>query len=521
MGTGLPTFAKDDASKAAPFYGLVHYPKDWTSLTVRDGPGSDNHIAIYDLNYNAEVLVISKHACDNNASSTTPWYFIQHKTDDGTYIYGYVSSNPIDYEKQANYPFPFTGSVVTESSNLNMRAEPDAAATKLASIPKGTTLKIETVVPAKKSQKQNPFWYKTQYAGKTGYVAAQYVKEEITPTPTPPPKPTPKPTNGKPTPQVTPKYTLDHTAPMPLAYQPYLEGLQAMHPNWKFVFYDSGLDWNDVVKAQTEPWQKNGAWYSKSLLASKFPISYRLQSLKYTPIEGKTWFAASAQTVSYYLDPRNSMTEARIFQFESNAYQPEIHTLAGVEKMLQGTALAGKTILTNDGKKVTYAQTILEAAKQSGASPYFLLSRILMETGNGTSGSVTGTYPGHEGYYNFYNFGANTKGDTVANALAWAAATDADTIKNAGRPWATPYHAIIEGAKKLSREYVAKGQDTLYYQKFDLVPPSPYRHQFMTNISAPYTESPSLRNAYRNLGLLDTAFVFKIPTYRKIGRAHG
>ena len=38
----------------------------------------------------------------------------------------------------------------------------------------------------------------------------------------------------------------------------------------------------------------------------------------------------------------------------------------------------------------------------------------------------------------------------------------------------------------------------------------------MTNISAPYTESPSLRNAYRNLGLLDTAFVFKIPTYRNM-----
>ena len=46
----------------------------------------------------------------------------------------------------------------------------------------------------------------------------------------------------------------------------------------------------------------------------------------------------------------------------------------------------------------------------SGVSPYHPASRVKQEVVTGPtslSNSVSGTYKGHEGYYNFYNIGAN------------------------------------------------------------------------------------------------------------------
>lgn len=60
----------------------------------------------------------------------------------------------------------FTGKV--RGGSLNMRQSCSTSATRLASIPDGTTLSVQTV------SGQND-WFQTSYSGKTGYVVAQYI----------------------------------------------------------------------------------------------------------------------------------------------------------------------------------------------------------------------------------------------------------------------------------------------------------------------------------------------------------
>ena len=80
--------------------------------------------------------------------------------------------------------------------------------------------------------------------------------------------------------------------------------------------------------------------------------------------------------------------------------------------------------VASDGtnKTISYAETFLLAGVYSGVSPYHLASRVKQEVaGAGRfASSVTGTVPGFEGYYNFYNIGAynNTApGRAVASVL--------------------------------------------------------------------------------------------------------
>ncbi|MBQ7775440.1 MAG: hypothetical protein IJ379_05910, partial [Lachnospiraceae bacterium] len=141
-----------------------------------------------------------------------------------------------------------------------------------------------------------------------------------------------------------------------------------------------------------------------------------------------------------------------------------------------------------------------------------LASRVYQEQGKGTSPLISGTYPGYEGYYNYFNIGASGKTDkeVIENGLAYA--------KNATPPWDTPYHALHFGSKVIGSNYITKGQDTLYLQKFDVDSSNNglYWHQYMQNICAPTSEAVSIRKLYEETGSLDNMFVFKIPVYNNM-----
>jgi beta-N-acetylglucosaminidase len=51
-------------------------------------------------------------------------------------------------------------------------------------------------------------------------------------------------------------------------------------------------------------------------------------------------------------------------------------------------------------------------------------------------------------------------------------------------PWNSPYRSIVGGAKFISQNYISRGQNTLYFQKFDVISNDDglYKHQYMTNI---------------------------------------
>ena len=170
--------------------------------------------------------------------------------------------------------------------------------------------------------------------------------------------------------------------------------------------------------------------------------------------------------------------------------------------------VAEKFIKNTENKDVSYAQAYIDAGIKANVSPYHLASRTLQEVGRtGTSGSVNGS----SGFYNYYNIGANSGSDPVANALNFAATTDSKYML----PWNTPYKAIVGGAIWISKGYIDKGQDTLYYQKFNVIN-QVWTHQYMTNIMAPYQESDIVHKSYKNMDIIDLSHVFVIPYYKNM-----
>lgn len=78
--------------------------------------------------------------------------------------------------------------------------------------------------------------------------------------------------------------------------------------------------------------------------------------------------------------------------------------------------------------------------------------------------------------------------------------------------------ALTGGAQYISQNYILKGQDTLYLQKFDVDASynGLYSHQYQQNITAPMTEGGKIRTAYSQTNALENPFVFKIPVYNNM-----
>jgi hypothetical protein len=69
------------------------------------------------------------------------------------------------------------------------------------------------------------------------------------------------------------------------------------------------------------------------------------------------------------------------------------------------------------------------------------------------------------------------------------------------------------GAQLVAQDYIAVGQNTLYFQKFNVVTSSPYTHQYMQNIEAPQNEGKIMKSEYNSCAILESPFVFIVPLY--------
>ena len=157
-----------------------------------------------------------------------------------------------------------------------------------------------------------------------------------------------------------------------------------------------------------------------------------------------------------------------------------------------------------NGKTYTYAETFNEAGKNNNVNSIYLTSRALQEQGK--NGSSTAEMTGSDGktYYNYYNFNAygSSTSEVVQNGLSYAEENG----------WDNPYKSINGSAQKIGDDYINNGQDTMYYQKYN-VKNGDYDHQYMANIEAPSSESQKSYNVYKNAGMLDYSFNFEIPVY--------
>lgn len=285
----------------------------------------------------------------------------------------------------------------------------------------------------------------------------------------------------------------------------YLDSLSALHkkyPNWQFEAVSTGLNWDDVIKNESKNGvnlvPKSGNDSTKSTASG----AYDWTTNTWTIYDGSSWVAASSTYIAYYMDPRNFLNDTDIFQFESLSYSKS-QTRAGVSAILAGTFMA-KEIEDADGTTLNYADAFMKIGEIRKISPYHLASRVRQEQGTGgTSSLISGTYSGYEGYYNYFNFGASGVGSAavIKNGLAYA--------KSKG--WDTRYKSLDGGAQLLAKNYISVGQDTLYFQKFNVVNASNlYGHQYMSNLTAAYTEGRKLGQGYTDK---QQAFVFRIPVY--------
>ena len=273
-------------------------------------------------------------------------------------------------------------------------------------------------------------------------------------------------------------------AGFPDSYIPNLTALHNKYPSW--TESRNGLN---VVSKTADDSKKSTA-----------VGAYDWATNTWTEYE-KGWVSANSAYIAYIMDPRNFLDETNIFQFQSLAYSAN-DNLSGVNAILKGTFMEGTKKYSTES--INYANTFLDVAKNTGVSAYHLASRVKQEQGtNGTSPLISGTYSGYKGYYNFFNFNAygKTKEDIYKNGLYFA--------KQQG--WNTRVKSIQGGAQKLGKNYINKGQNTLYFEKFNVVNNCPYySHQYMTNVTAALTEGQSVAKGYSDK---NQAFTFRIPVY--------
>lgn len=296
-------------------------------------------------------------------------------------------------------------------------------------------------------------------------------------------------------------------------YKERIDALKAKHPNWNFTIFYTGLDWNQVVKNESV------ASHGRNLVSKNRGSEWICSICGNKPYDNGSWRCASEAAVAYYMDPRNSLNEDYIFQFETLSYKETVQNIEGVKKILSDAPyLLTDTITytTTSGQTTTinksYPQVIMEAAKENNISPYHLAARIRQEQGPGDRPSATasGTYGGYTGYYNFCNIGATGSGSAqvIANAL--------NKAKIEG--WTNPELSIKGGAKFLAEDYISTGQDTLYLQKFDVdnSDGTLYWFQYMQNLSASKSEGLDVKKSYDSLGLTNSNFDFVIPIYENM-----
>lgn len=280
----------------------------------------------------------------------------------------------------------------------------------------------------------------------------------------------------------------------PDSYKPALYALKNSHPNWIFVKMNTNLNWDTVIKNELG---------ERSLVHSSCNDAWK--GAKYS----SSWYYANEDILKYYMDPRNYLTDSYIFAFEQLTYNATYHSRDAVQNILNTTFMSGGI---PDSDK-SYSQAFYEIGSSLKVSPFHLACRVFQEQGKGTSGLISGTYPGYEGLYNYFNVGAsgNTDQKVITSGL--------EKARKEG--WDSRYKSLNGGAKLISQNYILRGQDTLYLQKFDVDASDSglYWHQYMQNIGAPASEAQGIRKAYISTGALDNPFVFKIPVYNNMPQA--
>ncbi|WP_180366245.1 N-acetylmuramoyl-L-alanine amidase [Aliicoccus persicus] len=225
---------------------------------------------------------------------------------------------------------------------------------------------------------------------------------------------------------------------------------------------------------------KNINFSLQDMLDKQVALSYKPQYNL-----GTSWRDASAEEVVKFLDPEYYNTEELKYAFLDLAKAQDIDPEILNERLLQNQG-----VLSNQGEAFS------QAAKQYGVNEIYLISHAFLETGHGTSRLSSGVKLDSSGnlseegtaYYNMFGIGAVDN-----NALMGGA----QRAQNMG--WDTPEKAIVGGAQFIARNYLERGQNTLYSMRWN--PENPGTHQYATDITWTEHNAKSMNRYYEQLGL--------------------
>ena len=308
------------------------------------------------------------------------------------------------------------------------------------------------------------------------------------------------------------KSTISDT--FPESYNSLIDNLKKIHSKWIFKAVYTHLDWDTVMTHQSNKYL-SGINTIHDSYSSNWKYNGRNE------YADGSYVKASNAAIAYTLDPRNSLTDERIFQFEYMGFSSSIHTESAVQAVLSGTLMgeAKKSEYKVYGNRwvnlgTTYAKLIQSIGKSQGISPVHMASRIRQETSCdlANNGSINGQHVTYKSTYNFFNIKAipDANGNnSVTNGLKYAYS----------QGWTNPNNAISGGTSTIIK-YINNDQNTIYFEKF------PTNNEgkatkllgtgYMTNIMAPINESKTTYNAYKNTGILESAFEFHIPVYNNM-----
>lgn len=315
------------------------------------------------------------------------------------------------------------------------------------------------------------------------------------------------------------EYIIDPTfeqqlADFPKSYHDDLIKLHAIYPNWVFRADKINLTFNQAVAL--EDFEDYKLIDNSSLsLRSMRRGCYDWNTSAWIAHDSGRWYGASRELIAYYMDPRNFLNANDIYVFMQQQYDANSQTIEGLNSIIKNTFLEKGYNDPNDTDfGGSYANVIMEAAKQSSVSPYIIASTIIQEQGTeGTSSLISGnlftynnsqTVETFEGVYNFFNFGAsgNSQAQVIRNGLNHA--------KNNG--WTTRSKSIIEGAKKYGKNYISIGQDTYFYKNYNIIGPTNINHQYAQNVADQQTSAKKLAKVYTDNH--DIKLTFRIPVYK-------
>ena len=218
-------------------------------------------------------------------------------------------------------------------TNVNMRTGPGTGYAPVARLSKSTPV----VILGQESGSDGNLWYKIRYGSAEGYVTSAYVAVG---------SPASVPTDTD--------FEAALTAQgFPESYKPGLRELHAAHPNWTFRAYQTGIDWETAVKEECVVGRNLVDSGSISSWKSTADGAFDWNTGTWPGFDGGSWVAASEGVISYFMDPRNFLTEKTVFQFMNQSYHNGLHTKDGLYAMVEGTFLAGMAPIGGQGQSMT------------------------------------------------------------------------------------------------------------------------------------------------------------------------